>query len=162
MEDPMDRFDEFVTAAPLDPGQNPLLKPDKACSVQTPLHQTCKSAKLDLRTVHAKPGRGEKYVSIAGCLPRYGTSSGAPCRCESRCNTSAWARGMSAGRSRRSSEQSWAKTRRMFWEPARNWWIESGTSSMRSVTRRQADTSAKARRRAGNKQKPSGPRLVNF
>ena len=44
MEDPMDRFDEFVTAAPLNPGQNPLLKPDKACSGQTPLNQTCKCA----------------------------------------------------------------------------------------------------------------------
>ena len=61
MQDPMDRFDEFVTAAPLNPGQNRLLKPDKACSGRTPLHQTCKSAKLALRTVHSKPRRGGKY-----------------------------------------------------------------------------------------------------
>ena len=62
MEDPMDRFNEFVTAAPLGAGQNALLKPRDACSGQTPLGQTCKSVKLALRTVHAKPGTGEEYI----------------------------------------------------------------------------------------------------
>ena len=142
--------------------QNRLLKPDKAWPGQTSLHQTCKSAKLALRTVHAKPGRGGGVRSALRAASQYMGQAGAPCRCESRCNTSAWARGMSAGRSRRSSEQSSAKTRTMFWEPARTWWIESGTPSMRSVTRGQADTSAKGRTRAGNKQKPSGPRIINF
>ena len=62
MQEPTDCFDEFVTASPLCAGQNPLLKPRNACSGITPLDQTCKSAKLALRTVHAKPGTGEDYI----------------------------------------------------------------------------------------------------
>ena len=47
MQEPMDRFDEFVTAAPVNPGQNPFLKHRMACSGRTPLEQTCTSAKYE-------------------------------------------------------------------------------------------------------------------
>ena len=71
MEGPMDRFDEFVTAAPLNPGQNPLLKPDKACSGRTPLTPDLQIREAGPAHRSCEAGKGGGEVKYSGHSPRF-------------------------------------------------------------------------------------------